>query len=568
MSTLSPPGRAPTTSQHLLDRSLATLRASADAWSRRTIDERILDLETVARRMWEIAPDLVADSVRAKSIGPELAGEEWVAGPLTVLRTARFLRSTLLGIRRRGRVPLPDKAIRELADGQVAVDVLPGDRWDRILYPGWKAEVRMDPAIGRGAARHHLGGVYTKPETASAAVALVLGAGNVSSIAPLELIHKLFVEGHVAMLKLSPVNDYIGPYIEHAFADLIAAGFVRTSYGGVDVGEYLVLHPEVDEIHMTGSEATHDAIVFGSGAQGAARKAANDPRLKKPTTSELGNVSPVIVMPGEWSRREMEYQAEHIATQLLQNAGYNCNAAKVVVLPASWDQREEFMDLVGAKLALRPDRPAYYPGSYERYRRVVDAGGDVRTFGNSADGLPATVVHVGPADEHPIFLEEAFCRVMAAVELPGDDPAAYLREAVGFCNERLRGTLNVTLLVDGHTRNDHATDVAGAVDDLRYGTLGVNVWAAAGFPLGVTPWGAFPGHTLDDIGSGIGFVHNARLIDRPQKTVIRGPFVLFPKPGWSVFHRRGSTVMRRAAAFEARPAPWRIPGLLSAALRS
>ncbi|NIS34142.1 MAG: aldehyde dehydrogenase, partial [Actinobacteria bacterium] len=77
---------------------------------------------------------------------------------------------------------------------------------------------------------------------------------------------------------------------------------------------------------------------------------------------ELGNVSPVIIAPGSWSRRQLDYQAEHLATQLLQNAGYNCNAAKVVILPEGWDQADEFMGLVGERLASRPDRPAFYPG--------------------------------------------------------------------------------------------------------------------------------------------------------------------------------------------------------------
>ena len=64
------------------------------------------------------------------------------------------------------------------------------------------------------------------------------------------------VEGHVAMLKFNPINDYMGPYVEHAFSDLISAGFVRTSYGGASVGDHLVRHPEVDEVHITGSESS------------------------------------------------------------------------------------------------------------------------------------------------------------------------------------------------------------------------------------------------------------------------------------------------------------------------
>ncbi|MCH7583897.1 MAG: aldehyde dehydrogenase family protein [Acidobacteria bacterium] len=567
MSTSESQSHVATTSQYLLDRSVVTLRENAIKWSLRSLDDRIADLTSIRSRTMEAAPDLVADALQAKGIGPEMAGEEWISGPYSVLRTLRFLQATLEGIRRRGEVPLPDDAIRERVDGQVAVDVLPGDGWDRILYPGWKASVRMDPSIGRGQARLNLGGIYTKPETADAAVAVILGAGNVSSITQLDLVHKLFVDGHVAMVKFNPVNDYIGPYVEHGFADLIEAGFVRTSYGGAEVGDHLVMHPETDEVHITGSEVTHDAIVFGTGPDGAARKAANTPRMKKPITSELGNVSPVIVVPGAWSDREMSYQAEHVATQLLQNAGYNCNAVKVVVLPETWDQCREFMDLVGEKLALRPDRRPYYPGSLERYGRIIDGGGEVRTYGDSEEGLPPTIVAVEADADHPAFAEEAFCRIMATVTLPGNGPVEFLDRAVEFCNDRLRGTLNVTLLVDKATLKANQPAVDRAIDDLRYGTVGLNLWAAAGFPLGVTPWGAFPGHTLQDIGSGIGFVHNARLIDRPQKTVVQAPFVLVPKPTWSVFHGNSAAALRKATAFEARPAAWRVPGLLAAAVR-
>ncbi|UOB08415.1 aldehyde dehydrogenase family protein [Streptomyces sp. HP-A2021] len=51
-------------------------------------------------------------------------------------------------------------------------------------------------------------------------------------------------------------------------------------------------HPKVRHVHMTGSAATHDAIVFGTGTEGAGRKKAGTPLLDKPATSELGGVSP------------------------------------------------------------------------------------------------------------------------------------------------------------------------------------------------------------------------------------------------------------------------------------
>lgn len=558
----------PSTSHYLLDRSLATLRSNASAWAGRPIGDRIDDLQLVIDRTFEAAPDLVADARRAKGIPPSMEGEEWIAGPFTTIRTMRFLRQTLRSIERRGEVPLPDAAIRERRDGQVAVDVMPGDGWDRLLYRGWTAEVRMDRAVTYSKARRALGGFYTKPTAPGPGVGLVLGAGNTSSIAPLDLIHQLFVENRVAILKFNPVNEYIGPHVEHAFSHLIAAGFVRTSYGGREVGDYLVTHPEVDSIHITGSERTHDAIVYGPGEEGARRKAERTPRISKPISSELGNVSPVILVPGRpWTKREIWYQAAHVGTQLMQNAGYNCNAAKLLVLPEGWAQRAEFLDALGRRFESIPDRPAYYPGSLERYRRMIDAGGRVRTFGASADGVPTTLIEVDRSSDHPAFGEEAFCRILAVVDLPASDPDGYLAEATAFCNDRVRGSLNATIIVDPDTLADHEGAVERAVDDLRYGAVGVNLWAAAAFPLGVTPWGAFPGNPLEDIGSGRGFVHNARLIDHPEKTVMRAPFTIVPQPSWSVFHRRSAVALRRGTAFEADPAWWRIPALVWAGAR-
>lgn len=39
----------------------------------------------------------------------------------------------------------------------------------------------------------------------------------------------------------------------------------------------------------------------------------------------------------------------------------------------------------------------------------------------------------------------------------------------------------------------------------RYGSIGVNMWTIMSYGNSLLPWGAYPGHTLRDIGSGIGF---------------------------------------------------------------
>lgn len=49
-----------------------------------------------------------------------------------------------------------------------------------------------------------------------------------------------------------------------AFAPFVAAGFVEFVYGGADVGKHCTQHALVDSVHLTGSVATYNNIVFGT----------------------------------------------------------------------------------------------------------------------------------------------------------------------------------------------------------------------------------------------------------------------------------------------------------------
>ena len=158
--------------------------------------------------------------------------------------------------------------------------------------------------------------LFYKKENPQGKVSLVLGAGNVSSIVPLDIFYKMFAEGEVVLIKMNPINDYLGPIFEKIFAPLIEAGFIQFAYGGGDVGAYLTRHNLVDTIHITGSARTHDAIVFGVGEEGKQHKRENQSIMNKPISSELGGVSPTIVVPGPWSKGDFKFQAENIATQM------------------------------------------------------------------------------------------------------------------------------------------------------------------------------------------------------------------------------------------------------------
>src|SRR5439155_10486194 len=125
----------------------------------------------------------------------------------------------------------------------------------------------------------------------------------------------MFNEGKVCAVKMNPVNAYLGPYLERAFAEAVREGFLAILYGGADEGAYLTAHSHIDEIHITGSDQTYDRIVWGPpGLERVQRKAEGRPLLGKTITAELGNVSPVIVMPGPYSGRKLAYQAEDVAS--------------------------------------------------------------------------------------------------------------------------------------------------------------------------------------------------------------------------------------------------------------
>ena len=55
----------------------------------------------------------------------------------------------------------------------------------------------------------------------------------------------------------------------------------------------------------------------------------DQPIFTKPITSELGNVSPVIIMPYLYTAGDLWYAARSVASQVTNNASFNCNAAKM-----------------------------------------------------------------------------------------------------------------------------------------------------------------------------------------------------------------------------------------------
>jgi aldehyde dehydrogenase (NAD(P)+) len=124
------------------------------------------------------------------------------------------------------------------------------------------------------------------------------------------------------------------------------------------------------------------------------------------------------------------------------------------------------------------------------------------------------------------------------------------------------------VLVHPETQATHARSLESMIANLRYGGIGVNAWAGVIYGLVVTTWGAFPGHTNQDIQSGRGVVHNGLLLDHPQKSVVRAPFRIDPTPAWFPDHKTLHLLGPAITRFEASPGFLKLPPVLAAALRA
>lgn len=545
--------------------ALTELRGQAVRWAASGAAERAALAGRLRTEVGRSARRWVEVSCRIKGLSPsdEPAAEEWLAGPYSVLRFLRLIEEAF-GARAAGRRASFVAAPRRLASGHLAVGVMPGDRFDKVLLRRMTADVWLRPATDLADAlewRHATG----EPQ-----VALVLGAGNVSSIPALDVLDQLLLHGRVVVLKMNPVNATLGLVLGEALAPLLISGLLRIVYGGAALGALLCADPGVDTVHITGSDATFEAIVFGAGDEGARRKAARRLQLAKPVTGELGNVSPVIVVPGPWSSSDFAWQGRAIAAQVVNNAGCNCNAARVIVQHAGWPGREQLLLAIAESLAAIPPRVAWYPGMARRFSAFATAHPEARRLGTpTPDALPWLLIDgLDPlADDEICFRTEAFCGVVGETGIVAGDVEGFLDRAVEFANRRLWGTLSACIVIHPATLTEPAMAAVleRAIARLEFGTIGINVWPAAGYAFGATPWGAFPGGVPWDIQSGTGFVHNAALLDGIEKAVVRGPFRPLPAPPWIPGARHPLAVARALTSFEQRPG-WRAVATVLAAV--
>ena len=310
--------------------------------------------------------------------------------------------------------------------------------------------------------------------------------------------------------------------------------------------------PGIAAVHITGSEATHDAIVWGPAPgrrrppapswqadhQRARRRVA---RHRRPRA--LVGRRPAL--PGR-ARRHPAAAQRRPSTASRRRSSSSA---------ADWPQK----DASSSSLQRRSPTPLRdRPGTPAAAARVAAARAATRPRRASASRdarRPASTCR----PNETAFATEWFAPVLGVAELPGRRRASSCEPPstppTSGCTARSARTSSSTPAHRGARRH-----VRRAIAALRYGTIAINAWTGVGYLTPRATWGAFPGHTLDDIQSGIGVVHNALLLaghrahgrDRP------GPVPSGSSPQAAVVrhqpdrrdHRPAPHRLRRAAAME------------------
>jgi acyl-CoA reductase-like NAD-dependent aldehyde dehydrogenase len=513
------------TMQVEIDRSLRKLQANKDKWVTTNIDERIAILDEIRKEFIKITENWVSLCSEAKGIQANTYGEgfEWNM-TFTIFGLLASLSQSLKDIKKYG-VPRPAGPLFMRADDQVAAKVFPRTMLESLY--GLSIEVHMIPGVSIEETLKNQSQTY-KERNDHGKVALILGAGNASALQIADILYKLFIENHVVILKMNPVNSYLKPLLEKALSALTTRGFLYVISVGQLEGEYLCHHPIVEEIHLTGSGKTFEAIVFGSGTEGDKRKSQKNPLVKKPITGELGNITPVIIVPGPWTDDEIKEIAVKIVSWLSLNAGCNCFTPRVIIQHKEWIHHDKLVKAFCDVMKNLETRKAFYPGSMDRFSAFISAHPDAKQFGDTNPGhLPWTFIKdVSSNNPDDIcFNIEAFCSILTETSLEAANIPEFINKAVDFANNSLWGSLTATIFIHPKSilNKEVSTSIQHAIKNLRYGTIGINEQGILAYAWGRSPWGAFPGHNLYDIQSGIGFINNYLMFDKPQKTVVYGP---------------------------------------------
>ncbi len=524
-----------------IDRFITTLRTKSKEFNSISNVQLASMLEETISNIKEVAffwATICSDNKGTTKTPAE--GEEWLGGPFaSVLATQYYIKSLTND---------DDLVEKKYNSEENSYKVFPNSFTERITFPFIDAKVIFNKSMSFEDINKYRG--FSKRYDIDPSITLVLGAGNFSSIPYLDVLYHLITRKSVILLKLNPVNEYLKPVFEKVFQSFIERGYIIVTTGNIDESKYMANHPGINNIHLTGSDKTFEDIVYGRELTEKERKSKSLSKINnKPITSELGNVTPIIIQPGKWSTSDIKYQARKIVTAKLNNNGFNCIAAQVVVLPDGWGQTETLIKFVKHYMSKAKERKAYYPESIERLEKLEKDKGYERV-----NALSCVTPHLTREIKaySKFEIDEVWSSTIYFKKIEYTSVEDFANKAIDYCNDELWGNLGVSVIIKDHNRkfNNHITNLY--VDNLNYGTVAINEWAAIGYIIPQLPWGGFPGNRDNDIQSGQSVVHNSMLFESPLKGVVNTKFRIsrIIDPPWFVTNKKARRLFKNLTYYQ------------------
>ena len=530
-------------SQLELDRNITRLRINSSELSKMSNKELIILLNKTIENIQGIAYYWATLSAEKKGIlQKHKEGEEWLGGPFVSILTLQYYIDYLENNQQLD--------INKYDHNKNSYKVFPNKFIEKLTFPLLNAEIRFSKSMNFDQINEYRG-FKQRIGTDSGSVTLVLGAGNVSSIPFLDTIFHLVANRSTIILKLNPVNDYLNPVFQKVFHEFIERGFISVVNGDIPTSKYLTEHRSIDSIHLTGSNYTYENIVYGRVLNEKERKLSSLSKSnKKPIFTELGNVTPIIVHPGNWSNSEIKFQARKIVTAKLNNSGFNCIAAQVVVLPKGWRSNEKLKKYIKHYLKKIGDTTSYYPNAVESLKKLQNN----KNYEQINEQVCSTPFMVSNLDSDEQFsIEEVWNSTLYFKEIEYTDYESFANNSIDYVNNELWGNLGATVLIKDSKKKRNSEVVESYKHKLNYGTIAINEWAAIAFIIPTMPWGGYPGNKDNNIQSGQGFVHNSFFFESPLKGIVETNFRFsrFIDPPWFVNNKKAHKLFKNLTYYQA-----------------
>ena len=469
-------------------------------------------------------------------------GEEWISGPFASIYALQYFIETLKNNKDLDKSMFDEK--------KNSYKVFPTKNIEKLLFPFLKAEIIFGKNLSFEQINKYRG-FANRFQNNKPKITLILGAGNVSSIPFLDALFHMIAYKSVIYLKLNPVNDYLLPIFIQVFEPFITRGYMIITEGDLEASKYLVEHDGFQHTHLTGSNFTYESIVYGKILNEKERSLKSIQKInKKPITSELGNVTPIIIHPGNWTKSEIKHQARKIVTAKLNNSGFNCIAAQVIILPKDWKHTQKLKENIIYYLKKIGDTTSYYPGASENLNDLLESD-NYEQINSLSCNTPFLVADLDLEKEYAD--KEVWSTALYFKEIPYTSYEDFCIQSIDYVNNELWGNLGISVLIKNHNSKANQTILHKYVDSLKYGTVAINEWAALGFAIPTLPWGGYPGNKDNDIQSGQGYVHNSLLFESPQKGVLYSKFRLsrIIDPPWFITNRKAHKIFKNLTYYQA-----------------